>query len=969
MPSASSHLLRLFRSAQAVQWDVLPRNQTITDGSGVLDVATYNLTDNSGFQQIPANNGMTLRVGGGSTGAAGTITLSASLLLSGLTSSLPKGGGAYTLTGGGITLSNAESPFVIDADIKLFTVLSGSGGFVKSGVGVLNTNRRHTITGPVVVTGGTFQKTGNIVGSVFGTQTDVTLSDCTFAVSPGSYNVSNQVYKSLTLLGGVTLKSSGDYQSDNGDIGFQNNILMVGSNIIHSTGGAYGKHNWYTGGFTGDSSAVVTLNNGAGFGVYGSMRAIIFSGGSWENYLGTIVNNGDLTIRGTVNLTKATVTLPTTARRIGFHTNNCTARLGEVTGPGVLFDNGKTGCAWILGERNTTFSFVGSITGAVSLTKLGTGVLSLAGSNTLSGVTTVTAGSLSIGEGGTAGDLGTSPVVNNSNLIFNRTDTFTFANAISGTGTLDHSGTGTTTLAGALTYTGTTTVNQGTLVLPSGASAFSHDIVVDALGVLTVPGGTNLTGTHSGSGTINALPGHLKYNGVDVQAPIFVRPVAFTGTYLSAAVAAPVVTSPANGASTSIANHQPTQNLSIIANDTGNSPENYTPLTYSVLSVTAGNTATFSGSTLQFSPGSSFSGAATISYSVTNSMGVATTRSFTYNVAANSAPVISNSGTTQSATAGTLTTFNVAATDADGDTMTYTITSGPSHGMASFTGNALSYTATSGYEGSDAIGFDVSDGHGGVTSGTVNWTVTSNLKFIGNVISGTKPTLSEASVYFPGVAGLAVQDTGTYPTGVAVYALPSQSLDSTPVTVPSGTSVQYFESGAGGTGVNVSSAVISIDAGASVTLSQFSAGSSVTVTGAGLIQFYATYGAFPNVNVAGGTAYVVGNFNHFGPEVSLPPTMTRYNCSSAAHPEALPVTFLSAPDWSTVTTVGVGMSPSEAATYASGEVLPVLVWSGTATGSPNVVAWHGTGGSDTSIVSSGFNVSYNAAGSLSLIKI
>ncbi len=72
--------------------------------------------------------------------------------------------------------------------------------------------------------------------------------------------------------------------------------------------------------------------------------------------------------------------------------------------------------------------------------------------------------------------LGTGSVTDNATLLFNRTNNFTVANLISGTGSLIQSGTGTTTLTAANTYSGPTTVSAGTLkdgianALPTGTT-------------------------------------------------------------------------------------------------------------------------------------------------------------------------------------------------------------------------------------------------------------------------------------------------------------------------------------------------------------------------------------------------------------------------------------------------------------------------------------------------------------------
>ena len=93
--------------------------------------------------------------------------------------------------------------------------------------------------------------------------------------------------------------------------------------------------------------------------------------------------------------------------------------------------------------------------GTFALTKSGSGTVVLR-TNASYGATTINAGNLQVGAGGTSGTLGAGPVTNSAVLTFNRTDTFTVSNSITGTGGLEKTGSGTLILSGTNSYDGTT---------------------------------------------------------------------------------------------------------------------------------------------------------------------------------------------------------------------------------------------------------------------------------------------------------------------------------------------------------------------------------------------------------------------------------------------------------------------------------------------------------------------------------
>ena len=109
------------------------------------------------------------------------------------------------------------------------------------------------------------------------------------------------------------------------------------------------------------------------------------------------------------------------------------------------------------------------ISGTGNLTLAGSGTTTYTANNTHSGTTTLSAGTLRIGNTGTTGNL-TGPLVNNAAVIFDRSDNASYTNVISGSGTLTKQGAGTTLVLGpSNTYTGLTTVAAG--ILQSGSNS------------------------------------------------------------------------------------------------------------------------------------------------------------------------------------------------------------------------------------------------------------------------------------------------------------------------------------------------------------------------------------------------------------------------------------------------------------------------------------------------------------------
>jgi autotransporter-associated beta strand protein len=456
---------------------------TVTVSGGTLGVG--GIISGSGYSLTKAGAGM-LTLRGANTYTGGT-TLSAGTL--NINSASAIGSGSFTISGG--TLNNTSGSSVT---LSTNNAQTWNGDFAFTGTNDLNLGNGAVTLGAsrtVTVNGGILTVGGIISGSSLG----LTKAGAGTLILGGA----NTYTGATTVSGGTLQTSAADRMSDSSAISVSSGATFAlgGNETVASISGA---GNYSLGAHTltfGDTSNQTVSGMISGTGALvksGSGSITLSSSNSYSG--GTKMNAGTIFVGHNSALGSGTLTFAVSGTRLA--SNDSTDRtisnaLGTFAGSSAIYTFGSVGSgnltftnttsAALGGVRtftvnNSWTSFANAFTGASDgITKAGTGTLILAGNNTYTGATTITAGTLQIGNGGATGSLSTNSAITvNGTLAFNRSDDLTqgtnFSSAaITGTGSLVQNGTGTLTLNAANTYSGGTTLNTGTLVIGNTAAA------------------------------------------------------------------------------------------------------------------------------------------------------------------------------------------------------------------------------------------------------------------------------------------------------------------------------------------------------------------------------------------------------------------------------------------------------------------------------------------------------------------
>ena len=379
------------------------------------------------------------------------------------------------------------------------------------------------------------------------TAANATITTNPFSLIQFSGNATGGNAQLITNVGVVTVGVV-DFSGTSGPAG--NNQVTAGS---IAGGGRYrlGGNQLTVG--SNDLSTTVsgTIEDGGAFG--GAGASLVKIGNGTLTLSGTNTYSGGTTINGGTLAVSADNNLGAAAGALAFGGGTLHFLGGPFTTNRSVTLN--TGGGTFEADPLTFSTLGGPISGTGGLTKTGAGTLALTGTNSYTGTTTVNAGALQIGSGGTTGSIVSNVVLNSSGtLFFAHSNTYTYAGIISGSGRVVQ-GVGRTVLTGNNTYTGGTTILPSVLQLGNGGTGGSIVGSVLNFGTLAInrsdtytfdgtifgngqfqqdgPGTTILTAanTYTGATTVNA--GTLIVNGSIANSPVTVNSgamLAGTGT-------------------------------------------------------------------------------------------------------------------------------------------------------------------------------------------------------------------------------------------------------------------------------------------------------------------------------------------------------------------------------------------------------------------------------------------------------
>ena len=420
-------------------------------------------------------------------------------------------------SGNSLVISNAGTVAVASNSYIGYTNTASNNSVLVTGTDSLWTNSGSIVVGffgssssLVISNGGTVQNAQGVIGFLNTSSNNSVLVTGAGSLwsNSGSLMVSGWGSPGNNRL---TISNGGTVQNTTGSIGYSgtnNSVLVTGSNSLWTNSGALSVGEFSSGSslvISDGGTVAVASNSTIGFAVGSSNSVLVTGAGSlWTNSgtltVGDYTGGNSLVISNGGNVLNTTGTIGNQAN----YSNNSVL----VTGTGSSWTNTSTLAVGRNGGGTLTVASGGSVASSgitIASSNTATGTLNLGrfGTNDTGG--TIIAPTIAFGAGTGA-------------INFNQSDAVTITSVISGAGTLNQLGSGTTILSASNTYTRGTVVSAGSLV---GTTASLQGAITNNAAVTfnqsTV--GT-YSGAMSGSGSLSktgigrlSLSGSSSYNG------------------------------------------------------------------------------------------------------------------------------------------------------------------------------------------------------------------------------------------------------------------------------------------------------------------------------------------------------------------------------------------------------------------------------------------------------------------------
>lgn len=427
----------------------------------------------------------------------------------------------------GTSITSLSGSGIVSLGTSTLTLTNSSGAFSGQILGTGNLilgGGTQTLSGASLYTGTTTIAAGTLALQAGGSLKSTVVDYTTLDISTGTATTGTATIGSLTgpgavYLGANTLVLSNATDTFTGTLSGQGGLwINAGSETLSGT-------NTYTGTTTVASGTLVLSSTGsldptsklAISGIFdasaasGSALTFASLSGSGTVTLGShtlTLSDASGAFSGVIQGTSGLVVSGGTEILAGTNTytggttitGGATLQLGSgITSGSIVGDVVDNGT--LAFKRSDTIVFSGVISGGGAVSQTGAGTVVLAADNTYTGGTTISSGTLQIGNGGTAGSI-LGNVTDNGTLAFARSDATTITAVISGTGNLSFIS-GITMLTAAQSYVGATTINSGATLALGGSGNLASSRGVMANGTFDVsaasaPAVTSL----SGSGTV-----------------------------------------------------------------------------------------------------------------------------------------------------------------------------------------------------------------------------------------------------------------------------------------------------------------------------------------------------------------------------------------------------------------------------------------------------------------------------------